>query len=416
MSAESTSKFVSIDQIRREQTITPERLAEFHGVAMPVPVETGKEVRIACPFPNCGKQGPTGNKAIAVQQETCGFVWKCFQYGCHKGGNDVAFNDLLRDGLGDGRPRGPRFKENLADYQQMAGGVGRRTEVNVPPVPVTALQSGDEDESEENVPLENSDNESVRALVDLPNKFITNQGKMPPYAASYQRHRKWFLDPARVLEDWGVGYLPKGTKGERMGGTMRDKMVFPINDPDGKLLAYCGRDPDWEQKHAHWSSLSEERRSQEAEPPKWRFPSRKMFRKGRELFGQERVMAEGAERKLSEQGGLWVVEGPGDVINLSQADILSVALMWNGATPQQVVKLTRIAWDHAAGHIVPMFDLDDEGQKGMWRFMQEMAKHAYIRVAWNTGGGAEKWQGKQPEDLSITELNGVKERVVCTGK
>lgn len=228
------------------------------------------------------------------------------------GGNDVGFADLLRDGLGDGKPRGRRFREILADYVAMAGG-GAEVPVRPPPIadrcstPAAKL-------TPVNVPLEESDDERIRALVDLPRKFMTDSAALSPAAASYQRRRpNWFDDPKRVLEEWGVGYLPMDAGGSREGGTMRGKIVFPVRDMDGKILAFCGRDPGYEEKHRAWSALSDERKTQSPEPAKWRFP--KNFHRGLELWGQERLAPADAGARLAAQGGLVVVEGPGDVFD-----------------------------------------------------------------------------------------------------
>lgn len=403
-------KYVSIDDIRRDHPMTPERIAEFHGVTLPPVKENGDEARMPCPFPQC-QQAAGCNQHISIKRDTKGFVWNCFRYGCGRGGNDVAFNDLIRDGQGDGRPRGERFKANLRDFQQIAGG-----EPKVATQDRATIRTSDtaqhDDEDADNLPLEQSENENARQLVDLPQKFLTDQGNMPPYAASYQRNRSWFQDPEQVLAEWNVGYLPKGTPGDKVGGTMRDKIVFPIRNQAGQVLAFCGRDPAWEHKHAAWLSLSEEKRSQEKEPAKWRFPSKKMFRKGRELWGQEQLQRRGIKKRLREQGGLWVVEGPGDVINLSRSNITAVGLMWNDVTPHQVQKLASYAWDLCDGHLVSLFDLDEEGRQGMWRFLQKLAQRAYVRVGWSSEGGAGRWSGKQPEQLDLDQMEAVKSDVM----
>ena len=416
MSSESGSKkYVSIDDIRRDHPITPQRLAEFHGVTLPSIKENGDELRMPCPFPGCPAVDNC-SQTISIKSEARGFVWKCFRYGCGKGGNDVAFNDLIRDNLGDGHPRGARFKENLRDYQQLAAGESRQAITSTQQPSALRSEPIRDDEDAENIPLQQSDNENARLLVNLPKKFLTDQGKMPPYAASYERRRPWFQDPEQVLAEWEVGYLPKGTPGDKVGGTMRDKIVFPIRDQAGQLLAFCGRDPDWERKHADWLSLSEEKKSQEKEPAKWRFPSKKMFRKGRELWGQDGLSRRGIKRQLREQGGLWVVEGPGDVINLSRANIKAVGLMWNDVTPHQANKLARYAWDLCDGRLVSLFDLDEEGRQGMWRFLQKLSKLGYVRAGWSSEGGTNQWANKQPEQLDLEQMERLKESVLSEGK
>lgn len=195
---------------------------------------------------------------------------------------------------------------------------------------------------------------------------------MPPAAASYQRTRpQWFGDPAEILREWQVGYLPNDSGGDRTGGTMRGKIVFPVRRLDGRLLAWCGRDPDWETKQREWLSLSEEKRSKEPEPMKWRFP--KGFHRGSELWGQERILLRGSKKRLKEQMSLFVCEGPGDVIRLTRAGVLAVGLMSNQASREQTEKLARLAWEYADGHVQILLDLDVEGRKGCWRLLQQLS-------------------------------------------
>lgn len=395
------SGFVDINELRTAQPVTVERLFQYYGVSAPNVLSSGKELRLACPFSHCGRKGPTSPKAIAIQNDTRGFVFRCFHYGCSHGGNDVGFADLLRDNQGDGRPRGDRFKQIVREYQDMADGAACRTVA----VASSADRTANEKELAANVPLEESDNEKARGLVDLPAKLIADPAKLPPSVAAYQRSRPhWFADPAKILADWQVGYLPMDSGGDRTGGTLRGRLVFPIRSLEGRLLAFAGRDCDYETKHRDWLSLPEEKRSQSAEPGKYRFPKSENFRKSLELWGQERIVVRGSKKKLKEQGGLWVAEGPGDIIRLSLGNILAVGLMSNQPTHQQIEKITRLAWDYADGHVQLMLDLDEEGRKGAWKLLQELSPHAYVRMVWTSAGGTNQWANKQPEQLSDGEL------------
>lgn len=405
MSAETPSgkpAFIDINELRAANPVTVERLFQYYSAPLPAILSNSREQRIACPFPHCGKKGPTGPKAISIQQDARGFIFRCFNYGCSKGGNDVSFADLLRDTCGDGKPRGDRFRQILQDYIDMAGGGVRRVMSSSSSLERPS-DIGEGDDMRVNVPLEESDNERARTLVDLPSKFVTDLAQMPPVAAAYIRSRsQWFADPEKIHNDWGVGYLPMDSGGDRTGGTMRGKIVFPIHALDGKLLAFCGRDPTFEEKQAEWHSLPEAKRAEIPEAVKYRFP--KNFHRGLELWGQERIPVLGSKKKLKAQGGLFVVEGPGDVIRLSQGGVLSVGLMSNQPTREQVTKIVRLAWDYADGRVLLMLDLDEEGRKGMFKLLQAVATAAYVRVAWTSELEGGKYRGKQPEELSDEEI------------
>lgn len=407
MPAESPSNqpsraYVDINQIRSEHPVSVERLFEYYGVSMPPMIANSREQRMACPFPHCGKKGPTGQKAISIQQDARGFIYKCFHYGCQHGGNDVSFADLLRDCGGDGKPRGDRFRQVLNDYVAMAGGakqkVGTSTKVSL-----NAVDKPGAPDLRVNVPLEESDNERARGLTHLPDKFLTDLAQMPPAAAAYIRRRAhWFSNPDEVRSEWGVGYLPMDSGGDRAGGTMRGKMVFPIRALDGKLLAFCGRDPAYEEKLAQWIALPESKRMETPEPAKWRFP--KSFHRGLELWGQERVPIEGSNEKLQEQGGLVIVEGAGDVIRLAKAGIVSVGLMSNQSTREQVGKIANMGREYSQGRVQLMLDLDEEGRKGMWKLLELLSSEVYVRVAWTSRSKGGRFQGRQPEELSNEEI------------
>ena len=60
---------------------------------------------------------------------------------------------------------------------------------------------------------------------------------------------------------------------------------------------------------------------------------------------------------------------------------------------------------------MPIFDLDPEGRNGMWKFLQQIAEHTYVRVRWSSDGAQSQWTGKQPEDLSEDEKYTLTEKV-----
>ncbi|MBI1831284.1 MAG: hypothetical protein HYR84_07540, partial [Planctomycetes bacterium] len=109
--------FINVDELMPQVSI--EQVATFYGAALPDLKKVGAETRTAC-FLNCGKQTPTGDRALAVQADHPAKQWHCHNYGCGKGGNLVSLCDLLKPGASaGGRPRGDRFKEIAKDLLAM---------------------------------------------------------------------------------------------------------------------------------------------------------------------------------------------------------------------------------------------------------------------------------------------------------
>jgi hypothetical protein len=88
------------------------------------------------------------------------------------------------------------------------------------------------------VPLAASDNERARALVNLDQKFIVDVAQMSPKAGSYFRHRSYLTPEA--CRRWRIGYLPRDSGGDRAGGTMRGKIVYPMCSEDGEIVTWFG--------------------------------------------------------------------------------------------------------------------------------------------------------------------------------
>src|SRR5207247_2664325 len=130
--------------------------------ALPELQLVGAETRGRC-FLNCGRSGETGARALAIQADSAFKQWKCFQFGCGKGGNLVSLCDLLKTGANaGGRPRGDRFKAIAADMKAMTEG-GAPPAVGSPAIPKSAPAKA----AETNVPLARSDDERARARTAL---------------------------------------------------------------------------------------------------------------------------------------------------------------------------------------------------------------------------------------------------------
>jgi hypothetical protein len=386
--AQERPGFVNVDDLMGR--ISLEQAAAYYGIPLPALHRTGQETRTRC-FLSCGREGETGDRALAVQEGHPAKQWRCHHYGCGKGGNLVSLCDLLKGGAdAGGRPRGDRFKEIAADLRAMVEGIvtspGRATVPASKPAPPAPFRS--------NVPLRDSENERARALVELDAKFVRDVADMPPAASRYFRLRP-YLTP-ETCREWRVGYLPRDTGGDHAGGTMRGKVVYAYHSAEGDLLTWFGRDPEYEEKRQRWDAGGRTDR----EPEKFHFV--KGFHRGAELFGQERLRdPEVPER--TKGLGLVVVEGPNDVIRLRSLGVPAVGLGSNTISREQAAKAAALARSAAGGVVTVFLDCDVEGEKGMKQSLGYLAQLLPVRLAWTSRMFGGRFQGRQPESLTPEE-------------
>lgn len=391
--------FVNVDELLPQVTL--EQVAAFYGAALPPLHRSGSETRAAC-FLLCGKAAETGDRALAIQEGDPAKKWKCHQYQCGKGGNLVSLCDLLKPGESNGgKPRGERFKAIAADLVAMTQGAVRAAMLPEKP----AAKKEEAAPAKVNLPLSQSRNERARPLTALDEKFVRDVAAMPPKASAYLRRRS-FLTP-EVQRQWRMGYLPRDGGDDKSGGTMRGKIVYPYLSPAGEVLAWFGRDPEFEEKHQAWEAAGRNER----EPEKFHFV--KGFHRGIELFGQHRLRIPEHAEKLRTLG-LPVVEGPNDVIRLATLGVPAAGLCSNTITREQAAQLASLARELSGGIVTVFLDCDEEGEKGMKQCLGYLAQLTPVRLAW-TGkmyGGA--FKGRQPESLTIQEWQRI-EAFLTTG-
>lgn len=392
------SGYVNVDELMTR--IIVDDAFRFYGLN-PGPLhQVQREIRMRCIF-NCGKSEETGDRAIAIKTDDPAKKWRCHQYGCGKGGNLVGMCDLLKAGPNmGGRPRGQRFKEIAADLKAMAGVSPESPES--PEQDQEAAVPKDVDpapaEAKVNAPLKDSENERARALVNLDEKFVVDAAEMNPHAARYFRRRPFLT--ADTCRKWRCGYLPRDTAGDRTGGTMRGKIVYPILSEEGEVLTWFGRDPQYEEKHRKWVESGKSGK----EPAKFHFV--KKFHRGLELFGQQAArLSQPQYRELVSELGIIVVEGPNDVIALDRLGVPAVGICSNRITARQVERIKLGAKALAAGKVTLMLDCDAEGEDGARHAIWEIAQHCRVRLAWSLNMHGGKFRGRQPESLLPEEWN-----------
>ena len=194
--------------------------------------------------------------------------------------------------------------------------------------------------------------------------YYKAQLKASPRAIEYCKKRGL---SGEVAARFGIGYAPDGwqnleavfpdynadelkvagliieNEAGRRYDRFRDRLMIPIVNPKGEIIAFGGRIID------------------QGEPKYLNSPETPLFEKGRELFGLPQ-----ARQALRETNTAIVTEGYMDVIALSQNGVgNTVATLGTATTPTHVQKLLR-----QVDRIVFSFDGDNAGRKAAWRALE----------------------------------------------
>lgn len=401
--------FINVDEL--VERIEPEEVLRYYGVAENLELHrSGGELRMRCVL-NCGCECESGDRAVAMRTDDLAKRWKCHQYECGRSGNLVGFMDLLKDGAHmGGRPRGERFKAIARDLQDIAEG-GTPAAASPAVEPADPIRTCDPEPVKFNVPLARHEKDAARKLVTLDEKFLREANEdMNRYAASYLRKRPWLT--RELMSKWRMGYLPHDAGGDRSGGTMRGRVVYPMLSDRGELLTWFGRDPQYEEKRSRWESGG---RDPGKEPHKFHFV--KGFHRGLELFGQpSQRLTEPGYRKTIRDLGILVVEGPNDVIRLDALSVPAVGLCSNHVSREQVQKLTRWAHQLAGGRVTLMLDCDPEGEQGAKQSLYEIAQYCDARLAWSATMFDGRFRNRQPESLTMDEWRSIRQELSNGGR
>jgi len=147
-----------------------------------------------------------------------------------------------------------------------------------------------------------------------------------------------YHDP--LLEE--AGLVIAGEGGKRYD-RFRGRVMFPIRDERGRVIAFGGRVIG------------------SGEPKYLNSPETPLFSKGRELYGLYEH-----RRAIQQAGEVLVVEGYMDVVMLSQQGVDNVvATLGTAVTAEQVRRLFRLA-----DSVVFAFDGDAAGRKAAWRALE----------------------------------------------
>jgi DNA primase len=138
-------------------------------------------------------------------------------------------------------------------------------------------------------------------------------------------------------------------EGERHYDRFRDRVMFPIRDARGRVIAFGGRIID------------------QGEPKYLNSPETALFHKGRELYG----LHETRQARISLKR-LVIVEGYMDVVRLHQSGIqYALATLGTATTPEHLKRIFRLV-----SEVVFAFDGDRAGRAAAWRALQHALPEA----------------------------------------
>jgi DNA primase len=156
----------------------------------------------------------------------------------------------------------------------------------------------------------------------------------------------------RVLLDCGLVIERERTDSrtlDRYYDRFRDRLMFPIRDSRGRVLAFGGRIID------------------QGEPKYLNSPETLLFHKGRELYGLYEVRQSRTTLKR-----LMVVEGYMDVARLHQAGVTyAVATLGTATTPEHLRRVFKLV-----NEVVFCFDGDKAGRAAAWRALNNALPEA----------------------------------------
>jgi DNA primase len=165
-----------------------------------------------------------------------------------------------------------------------------------------------------------------------------------------ETERRALADLGLIIERATPRAHPGGApESDRYYDRFRDRVMFPIRDVRGRVIAFGGRVID------------------RGEPKYLNSPETVLFHKGRELY----ALCE-ARRSRASLKRLLVVEGYMDAVRLHQSGIgYAVATLGTATTPEHLRRIFRLV-----SEVVFAFDGDRAGRAAAWRALQQALPEA----------------------------------------
>ena len=214
----------------------------------------------------------------------------------------------------------------------------------------------------ETLPETPAQNTSPEPLTLEPNKPIAVRLNVKSDIPYLLEEKKF---PLEFLQELGIGWASKGM--------FSGRVVIPIHNENGELVAYAGR------------GLKE---SDIQKRGRWLLP--KNFHKSMELFNQHRAL----ECDLTSDG-LVVVEGFWSTLRWHQAGFPAVGLMGCDLSDYQLERIASMT-----SHVHLMLDNDEAGQKAREKIVLKLAEKVAVRLV----NYPDDSLHTQPEDFTTEEL------------
>ncbi len=298
--------------------------------------KAGRNFQACCPFHN----EKTPSFSVSPEKQ----FYHCF--GCGASGNAISFL-MNHDGL--------TFREAVETLAPLAGLTLPQPDPNStytrPPAPPPEYDP--------------------YALMQAASAFFIQQLQRHPEAAKAHAYLQQRGLSAEVIQRYAIGYAPSGWdlllktlrypphQLEQMGlvirreehnswyDRFRDRVIFPIRDRRGRVIAFGGR------------VLTDEK------PKYLNSPETALFNKSHELYGLYE-----ARQQRTDLKSILVVEGYLDVVALAQFGIHNaVATLGTAITDHHLQQIFRIAEE-----VIFCFDGDEAGRKAAWRGLEHGMK------------------------------------------
>ena len=317
--------------------------------------KAGRDLKGLCPF----HSEKTPSFYVSPEKQ----LWHC--YGCGKGGDLFTFIEQIEH-LADFKSALRLLADKAGVVLEESPGAGRQRELKKT---ITRL-NGMAAQYFHHILLENAAGRT--ALVQLESRGVTRQSMtefMLGFAPAGQRKdnlvrflRKHGVSDREMVEAGLATRLEGGDLWDRF----RQRIMIPIHDEHGELVAFGGRVID------------------EAQQPKYLNTSQTaLYDKGRTLFNLYR-----ARKAIHEQKHAVLMEGYFDAITAWQAGVTNVVTTSGTALTEHQVRLLK----RETQELLLAFDRDDAGMNATQRAIELASKSGtYIKVV-------RVPQGKDPDD------------------
>jgi DNA primase len=317
--------------------------------------KAGRDLKGLCPF----HQEKTPSLYVSPEKQ----LWHC--YGCQKGGDHFTFiQDIEKV---DFRGALRLLADKTGVVLEESPGAGRQRELKRTILRLNLLAA----QYFHHILLENQAGQ--KALIQLESRGVTRASMTEfqlGFAPAGQRKdnlvrflRKHGVSDGELVEA-GLAIRPEG--GGELWDRFRQRIIIPIHDEHGELVAFGGRviDDTAQPKYLNTSQTA-------------------LYDKGRTLFNLHR-----ARKSIHEMKHAVLMEGYFDAITAWQANVTNVVTTSGTALSEHQVRLLK----RETQELVLAFDRDDAGLNATQRAIELASKSGmYIKVV-------RVPQGKDPDD------------------